>query len=54
MIICFFAVSNAFACEIKNEGGVILVESVKFCVLVIHNCDLLEILIFVSELLVKN
>ena len=43
-----------FIIKQKNEGGVILVESVKFCVLVIHSCDLLEILIFVSELLVKS
>ena len=54
MIVCFLAVSDEFICEVINDSCTVLVESVKFCVLVIHSCDLLEILIFVSELLVKN
>ena len=45
-LICFFAIGDEFICEVVNEVGVVLVELIKFCVLIIHFCDLLKILNF--------
>ena len=39
VLIFFLAVGDEFICEVINEVGDVLVELVKFCVLIIHICN---------------
>ena len=44
VFIFFLAVGDDFICEVINEVGGVLIELVKFCVLIIHICNSFRLL----------